>query len=64
MKRMINSNSNIMLRNEIYDFLDVLGGYTDYDQKVEDVMEEFNLPKDKAEDYVWNWSIQIAYNEE
>lgn len=63
MKRLVKASSD-NLRNEIYDFLDVLGGYTDYDQKIEDVMEEFNLPRDKAEDYVWNWSIQIDYNEE
>lgn len=45
------------LRREIYDYCDLMGGYTDYDQKIEDVMEEFGLTRDQAESEVWNWSI-------
>ena len=45
------------LRREIYDYCDLMGGYFDYDQKVEDVMEEFGLTRDQAESEVWNWSI-------
>lgn len=45
------------LRREIYDFCDDCGGYSDYDQKIEDVMEEFGLTRDQAESEVWNWSI-------
>lgn len=41
---------------EIYDFLDECGGYTDYNQKIEDVMEEFDLDRDTAESYVWDWA--------
>lgn len=45
------------LRREIYEFCDDCGGYSDYDQKIEDVMEEFGLTKEQAENEVWNWSI-------
>lgn len=45
------------LRREIYDYCDLMGGYSDYDQKIEDVMEEFGLTKEQAEWEVWNWSI-------
>lgn len=45
------------LRREIYEFCDDCGGYSDYDQKIEDVMEEFGLTRDQAESEVWNWSI-------
>lgn len=41
---------------QIYDFLDEEGGYTDYDQKIEDVMEAFGLSRELAESYVWDWS--------
>ena len=44
------------LAQQIYDFLDEEGGYTDYDQKIEDVMEAFGLSHDSAESYVWDWS--------
>lgn len=47
------------LRDRIYDFLDELGGYADYNQKVEDVSEEFGMSPDEAEGYVWDWSIRI-----
>lgn len=39
---------------EIYEYLDMIGGYNDYDGKVEEIMEEFDLTKDEAEGYVWN----------
>ena len=45
------------LRREIYEFCDGCGGYSDYNQKIEDVMEEFGLTRDQAENEVWNWSI-------
>ena len=45
------------LRRKIYEFCDDCGGYSDYDQKVEDVMDEFGLTRDQAESEVWNWSI-------
>lgn len=47
------------LRQDIYDFLDELGGYADYNQKIEDVAEEFGMSPDEAEGYVWDWSIRI-----
>lgn len=46
------------LRDEIYDFLDELGGYADYNQKIEDVSDEFGMSPDEAEGYVWDWSIR------
>ena len=45
------------LRAEIYDYLDTMEGYGDYDDKIDLVMEEFGLSKDQAESEVWNWSI-------
>lgn len=44
------------LSAKIFEFLDEEGGYTDYDQKIEDVAEEFNLPREEAESYVWDWA--------
>lgn len=52
------------LRPEIFEFLDECGNYTDYNQKVEDVAEQWNMTKDLAEEYVWNWSIQVNYDDE
>lgn len=51
------SESN--LRSRIYDFLDEMGGYADYNQKIEDVSEEFGMSPDEAEGYVCDW-IQNA----
>lgn len=45
------------LRREIYEYCDTCGGYSDYDQKIEDVMENFGLTREQAENEVWNWSI-------
>ena len=45
------------LRNEIYEVLDDCGGYTDYNQKIEDVVDEFGLSPDMAEGVVWDWSL-------
>lgn len=44
------------LSAKIFEFLDEEGGYTDYDQKIEDVAEEFGLSPEMAESYVWDWS--------
>lgn len=40
----------------IYDYLDELGSYIDYDEKIQELMDEFNLDKETAESYVWDWS--------
>lgn len=47
--------SSKSLRDEIYDYLDDIGGYADYNQKIEDVAEDFDLPFDEAEGYVCDW---------
>jgi hypothetical protein len=52
------------LEPEIFEFLDECGGYSDYNQKVEDVAEEWKMSKDLAGSYVWNWSIQIRIPDE
>lgn len=44
-------------QKEIFEFIDDLGGYGDYDDKVESVMDEFDLSREDAEDIVWEWSI-------
>ena len=43
---------------EIFEYCDELGGYADFDSKVEQVAEEWDMPTDLAEKYVWNWSIR------
>lgn len=43
------------LTGRIFDFLDECGGYTDYNQKIEDVSEEFGMSPDEAEGYVCSW---------
>jgi len=40
--------------------LDELGGYADYNQKIEDVSDEFGMSLDEAEGYVCDW-IQDPY---
>lgn len=47
------------LRAEIYDYLNDCGGYSDYNQKVEDVMNEFGLSYEAAEDIVWDWTLEF-----
>lgn len=42
---------------EIYEFLDDCGGYTDYNQKIEDVTDMFEISPDVAESVVWDWSL-------
>ena len=42
------------LSREIYEYLDELGGYVDYDGKVEALVEDFGLSEDDANSYVWN----------
>ena len=41
---------------EIYEYLDDLGGYVDYDGRIELLMDDFGLSKNAAENYVWNHS--------
>lgn len=43
--------------DEIYEYLSECGGYTDYNQKVDDVMEMLNCSHAQAETIVWGWSI-------
>lgn len=47
------------LRDDIYSFLDELGGYAGYDKKVEYVMDEFGLDRDEAEGYVWTYTSGV-----
>ena len=48
------------IANQIYSFLDDEGGYTDYNQKIEDVATEFGLNHDEAEGYVWSWASGLC----
>ena len=45
------------LQISIFDFLDNLDGYTDYNQKIEEVSDEFGMSPDEAENYVWDWTL-------
>ena len=70
MKRYIKSSTyevtkyDMNIEPEIFEFCDELGGYADYDQKVESVAEEWSMPTDLAERYVWNWSIRPKVDDE
>lgn len=39
---------------EIYEYLDELGGYCDYDDRIDMLVEDFGISKSAAESYVWN----------
>lgn len=54
--------SSSSLQKEIYDLLNDMGGYTDYQGRIDAVAEQFGISKDEAEGYVCNW-IQF-YDEE
>ena len=49
------AKQNIKIK-EIYTYLEELGGYADYNDKIEIVMEEFGLDKETAESFVWNYA--------
>jgi len=42
------------LKDDIKDLLISIGGYNDYNGKVEEVADEFGLSKEEAEGYVWD----------
>lgn len=43
------------LKEEIYEFLDELGGYTDYQGRIDALIDEFGLSANDAETYVDDW---------
>lgn len=45
------------LKCRIYDFLDEQEGDSDYNQKIEDVSDEFGMSPDEAEQYVQDWTL-------
>ena len=67
MVRKLNENSN-SLKDQIYAFLDDEGMYTDYNQKIEDVMDNFSLSREDAESFVWSHASGVEgtglYDEE
>jgi len=56
MKRYVKSakKSTKSKDREIYEYLDELGGYCDYDDRVDMLVEDFGISKSVAENYVWN----------
>ena len=58
-----NENSSNSLAQQIFAFLDEQGGYTDYNQKIEDVAETFGLSEKEAESFVWDWSTGLYNND-
>lgn len=46
-------------KNEVFKLLDESGGYTDYNQKIEDVIDAFGVSPEVAEGYVWDWTSQL-----
>lgn len=54
----INASENLdSLQTRIFQFLDDCQGYSDYNQKIEDVSDEFGMSPDEAEGYVWDWTL-------
>ena len=51
----VNASKKIS-RKDVYEYLDELGGYVGYDDKVEALVEDFGMSKADAEGYVWNHS--------
>lgn len=49
-----NMESNLPSEKEIQNFLKELGSYADYNQKIDDLMDEFGMDKETAESYVWD----------
>ncbi len=46
------------ISKEIYQYLDEgWSMYFNYDKAKEDIMEQFKLSAEDAENYVWNWTI-------
>lgn len=56
MKRYVKSakKSTKSKDREIYEYLDELGGYCDYDDRIDMLVEDFGISKSAAENYVWN----------
>ena len=48
--------------DKINDFIEASRGYSDYNQIVEDVADEFDLSKEDAEQYVWNYMYTIGHD--
>lgn len=46
------------LKKQIFEDLEALGGYFNYDRAVDDVMSEYSLSKEDAESIVWDFTIQ------
>lgn len=51
----ITESLNESVKDDIFDMLDEIGGYTDYDGRIDAVVDEFNIDRDRAEDFVWEW---------
>lgn len=49
---------------EMFDFLDDLGGYTDYDGRIDALVDEFGISKEEAENTVWNWTLKNEDSED
>lgn len=62
-KLQFNENSSNSLAQQIFAFLDEQGGYTDYNQKIEDVAETFGLSEKEAQSFVWDWSTGLYNND-
>ena len=56
-KQFNESFSNESLNEEIFEFLEELGGYTDYRGRIEAVAEEFDISFDEAEEFVNEWIL-------
>lgn len=67
--RACNESLNEDLKDDINIFIEDSRGYSDYNQIIDDIADEFNLSKKEAENYVWEYfyneghSVENSYNE-
>lgn len=52
-KSQVNASKKIS-RKEVYEYLDELGGYVGYDDKIDALVEDLGISREDAEGYVWN----------
>ena len=64
--RIVKSNKTVkastkiteQLKKQIFEDLEAMGGYFNYDRAVDEVMSDYSLSKDDAESIVWDFTIQ------
>jgi len=55
------NESKSLSKKEVFDFLDTLEGYNDYNQHIEDLMSEFDMTEDEAIEWIDKWLGKSEY---